>query len=42
MVFNATLDIGYTGGTGTSQALDPTKIDRGVDTKEAAQRLERL
>ena len=23
MVFNVTLDIGYTGGTGTSQALDP-------------------
>ena len=31
--FNATLDIGYTGGAGTQQALDPTKAEI-ADTKE--------
>ena len=33
LAFNASLDIGYTGGSGTSQALDPTK-PAAADTKE--------
>ena len=33
LAFNVTLDIGYTGGTGTSQALDPNKPNAS-DTKE--------
>ena len=33
LVFNATLDIGYTGGSGTAQALDATGR-AAVDTKE--------
>ena len=32
LAFNVTLDIGYTGGTGTSQALDPNT--QAADTKE--------
>jgi isopenicillin N synthase-like dioxygenase len=34
MAFNVTLDIGYTGGTGTSQALDPNAGIQAADTKE--------
>ena len=34
MAFNVSLDIGYTGGTGTSQALDANAEVRAADTKE--------
>ena len=34
MVFNATLDIGYTGGTGQAQSLDASKDLSTADTKE--------